>query len=267
VSKKAEQRKQALIDQHSAEIRDLKGQIDARRRDETALRAEMDRFMAQYETFVRELDGQRRELESQIRRCRYRIEHFYDEDKVDEETHDETPLPDVEPDEPPLPPTPGPDPGQLIREAKQNIRRYFADFWHPDRDREAAHADEGLMAQVNVAFDASQDVADMLAAIPWHEDWLVRPKNETLIAQLGRLIEWAAHLSTADERLTRRLERMRQDWRYPLCQEWKAAPDKRAYFTALSGRERKEIQRLEGTLSTLQEKLKRMQEQAPEAGS
>ncbi len=152
-----------------------------------------------------------------------------------------------------------------MREAKQNIRRHFARFWHPDRDGEAAHSDENLMAQVNVALDASHDVADMLAAIPWHEDWLLRPKNETMSAQWDRLIEWLTHLNTADERLTRKLERMDQDWRYPLCQEWKAAPDKRAYFTALASRERQEIQELERTLSTLREKLKQMEEPAPGA--
>jgi len=265
MKKNVEQLKQEQTEQWIGEIHELKERVDENYRRETELRAEIDEFTTQYETSIRALDRQRRELENQVQRYRYRIEHFYDEEPdalpdgvEDTESLDETPTAGEELEEPSLPT----DLGKALEEEKQRIRNYFARCWHPDRSRERAYPKEGLMAQVNVAFDNSQDAAEMLTVIPWREVWVERQKDETIGAQWERLFEWKAHLSTADERLTRRLQRLTQDWRYPLCQEWKAAPNKRDYFDALVDHERKEIRRLEGTLAILQEKLKQMEQQA-----
>jgi len=276
VKKRAEHLKQDYIEQLVAEIRELKERIDEKYRREAGLSQDIDTFMSQYETFILKLDRQRWELENQVQRYRYKIEHFSDEESdaspgpsraentKSEGEADKASTQGTESGEPSLP-DPGSILGKTVNEEKQRIRKYFARLWHPDRNRETSYTDENLMAQVNVAFDKTQDAADMLTVIPWHEVWVERQEGETIGAQWERLVEWKVHLSTADERLTQRLEHLTQDWRYPLYQEWKAAPSKQDYFSTLTSHARKEIQRLEETLATLQEQLKFMEQQAQEA--
>jgi hypothetical protein len=246
------------------ELQELKERVNEQHQREVGIKEGMQAFIAQYEQYIKSLDQQRRELEREVRGCRYRIEHFDDEEilRDDDAAEWEEPsaeAPEIEDSHPDSPA----DPMQNNRkDEKIRIRRYFARIWHPDKRQDGIEDSPNLMAQVNAAFEESTDAAEMLITVPWDNAWVERQPDETIGDQWERLIEWQAHLSTAKERLARRLHQLTHDWRYPLYQQWRAASNEKAYFSALAKHERDEIRRLKRTLTTLQRKLEQVELQA-----
>jgi hypothetical protein len=255
----AQRQKKEQLESLVGEIRVLKTEIDQKHQEALNLQQGIETFTSRYEQYVRILDTQRSELEDEVQHYRDRIEHFHnplptvtEPSSTDKEDVSRKDIPEVSEEEPFISESLPLHSEKAVEEEKQQIRRHFARFWHPDR-----HPENGsvLMSALSVAFTESHDAVDMLIAVPWHEAWIQREEKETWYALFGRLTWWKPYLEEAIDRLDQQLVQMKQDWQYSEYQKWQEASESPDYFAALASQERREITRLEQTLETLKEEL------------
>jgi hypothetical protein len=261
-------RREAYLEQLIQEIEALKAKVDEKHELYLALSDGVEAFAARYTQYVEGLDRQRVELENEIQRCRFQLRHpngvddqdvkpdllkedYSEEDNADHSSQEAEPV------------LGGSDlsPG-AVDDDKSLIHKYFAHFWHPDRDPE--HGND-LMLALNSAYSDSEDAVDMVIIIPWHKAWRKSTTNESWQDRLGRLTDWKLYLEEGLERVAQRLTQLQQDWRYARYQEWEEADRSSDYFVELADEERREILRLEHTLETLRKQLAGVQ-QNPSSG-
>jgi len=270
-------RKEQKVAKLIEEVQALKQEADAKRQEIMQLESALEQFGAQYDAYIRTLQRQRQDLAERVQRCRFLIQHW-GEPAPPQLPEAQPPPPRPEPEPPPEEPLEAPPMIELIQSSdnpweqkRKRVRNFFAQFWHPDAGKQWSDAcpDPHLMHQLNAAFKQSQDLVDMLIAIPWHNVWLQRGKEEPIEMQWGRLIDWQEALEPANERLDQDLAELQQHEFYPLLLEKQAADERgEDYFAQLATRERDEISRLEDTLAILQAELEELKHrEAKEQGS
>lgn len=267
---KAEERKQTIIDNLLAEICDLKMKVDELYQQERDLSQGMDQFGAKYEIFLRDLERKHRDLKKQISDYRKGIRDLSEglppvPDKKSTKKRSEEKLSETGGDD--NHPSQASSVQGVGNEQKKRIRRHFAQFWHPDKQREESGSNRELIVTLNTIFDQSHDAAQMLITLPWHEVWKERGKKESMGSQWERLIEWQVCLEQALERLTMPFYEHEEDWRYELYIEWKAAENKHDYFSDLACEERAEIEHLERTRDAWQKKWDELKPKVEQEGA
>lgn len=259
-------------------IRELKALVDIKYHEELTVKENMNNFLAQYQSYLGELDKQVDDFSGKIFRARKQIELLNrrlesptDEQKKSDDFSNTQSKSDelvgsVDPDltddsnvkkqdeilTEEIDGTLNPD--EKIK--KEETRKHFARFWHPDYNNGLAIEDVGFMTVLNTAFNESRDLADMLAAIPWDDKAWEQPKGgESIGDQWVRLIDWLTALQVASKRLDQKLASVKIDWRYPVFSDWDKDSEKHIFFTSLADSKRDEIKRMEETLVTLQQEV------------
>jgi len=234
-------------------MRELKLLIDENVQNKGAKEEKLKAFTAGYEMYVTELHKQRKALEFQIRNLRDQIisaqnpvekaEHITEliEDPIStEQPEAETNVQQIELAD-----------DSLVK--KENIRRHFARFWHPDVTPKSV--DQNLMTKLNMVFSQSSDEIDLLAYIPWNSAWEKPSKGESLGAQWERLMDWNTDLQCAMKRIEDQIIAIENNPYYPLLPEWESIESKADFFARLAEDERKQIRQLEETIKALQRQL------------
>jgi hypothetical protein len=237
---------------------ELKQGVEAKKKEIVAFESELERFEAEYDIYVHNLQRQRQDLAERVQRYR-RLLRRREEPEPPKQTRRPPPQQEPEPQPPPEEPPIGPriEPLQPLdrpsEREKKLTRNFFAKFWHPDRRWKGACPDLGLMHQLDTAFEQSEDLVDLMIAIPWHDVWQQRGENEAIGMQWERLMHWEEALEQAGERLDQALAQLRQHEFHSLLLEKQAADERgEDYFAQLSGRELDEIARLENALAALE---------------
>lgn len=268
------QTKQQKINYVISEIRDLKTQVDVKYQEESIIRERMNNFLAQYQFYLGELDKQVEDFSGKVANAHFQIENLnrlsepqtVDEQNILEDLPAQAEPVDIEmpqsnenefSDIPADEPLPSPDVVNE-KEKKEEIRRYFAGFWHPDHHISSTVPKNDFMTVLNTAFNESLDFADLLAAIPWDTAWEQRKSGESVGDQWERLTDWYTGLEIASERLDQKLASVKNDWRYPLFSDWDKGSEKQAFFTDLANNKRDEIKSLESTLQVLLQEIQDM---------
>ena len=266
----SEENKLFAIQELVGKIRDLKAEIDEKFLKKNEVEKQLTSFIARYETYLHELQGQRRSLENQIYQIRNQMANFFssnteesealiDEDGgnvdlVDEWSTQEGTYGNVQSDHPP----------DIADQKKKNILHHFARFWHPDYSLHKPKAQGELMTELNVIFNNSRDPADMLAAIPWDPAWSELVTGETLGSRWERLMEWYSYLQIASQRIDDDILVLEQNPFYSSLGECKKYRNEIEYFSYLANKERNKIDSLEETLDMLLIQWRQLKNEAKE---
>ncbi len=263
--KSSSHRRQEHLETLIQEIETLKTTLDQKHAEYLDLSQGLEAFSARYTQYIESLDKQKFELQGEIQRCRSDIRNLKNPQKplpeptVIEDTDLDDGASSLPSQEERVQNDTETAPIDAASDDKTRLRRHFVHFWHPDRRPENGE----LMLALNTAFNGSQDVVDMMIAIPWHEAWIQPGEQEPWRDRLGRLTDWKFYLEEGLERVEQRLAELQQNPRYPGYQKWDSAGRETDYFATLSEQQRQEIQRLEQTLATLQAELAKMQMTSP----
>lgn len=276
------QTKHQRVNNLIAEIRDLKTKVDFKYQEESTVREKMNNFLAQYQSYLGELDKQVEDFFGKIANARMQIEELNrptetpqeEQDALDDVSNFQSESEDnkgaIDPNLPSASDTNEPEeiiteetdiplePDEKIK--KEDIRKHFARFWHPDHSSFLPTENEGYMTVLNTAFNEATDSADLLAAIPWDDRaWEKRKAGESIGEQWERLTDWHTALEIASGRLDQKLASVKNDWQYPLFSDWDKDTEKHTFFTGLADNKRDEIKRLEETLQTLKHEIETIQ--------
>lgn len=282
------QTKHQKINNAISEIRDMKSQVDVKYQEESILRERMNNFLAQYQSYLGELDKQVEEFSGKIANTRLQIENLnrLSEPPPDKEQNIHDDLPDTQTESIELLESvdtdiprddenefsdfsmdEAPTPSELDEKAKKDeILKHFARFWHPDHSTSSATPINGFMTVLNTAFNEATDSADLLAAIPWDAAWEQRKSNESIGDQWERLTDWHTSLEIASERLDQKLASVKNDWRYPLFSDWNKETEKQTFFTDIANNKRDEVKSLESTLQALSEEIQNLSQDSHDIG-
>ena len=260
------------------EIKDIKLPVTTKYYEETAIRKKMNDFLAQYQSYLGELDKQVESFAEKVANAHSQLENLNRSQESRSQMSEDPTVLDNFPstvesiqqsgqiDKPletgnvsdnvpiEIPSSSPDDPVVNVvneKEAKGKILRHFASFWHPDHNIKK----NDFMVILNTAFNESSDSAEFLAAIPWDTAWEERRSDESIGNQWERLTDWYTALEIANERLDQKLASIKNDWRYPLLSDWDKGAAKMDFFTDLANRKRDEIKSLESTLQVLLQEI------------
>lgn len=255
------------IDAVAANLRQAKAEVDALFQTWQALRASLDEFDAQYKTHVGQLVEQREELQWQLDDCQQRLAaHDLAEEEIAAEP--EPAVSDERPEPPPAEPgrdpveEPPPDafpaappPVADDTTAKKWVRKYFAKRWHPD----VSDSQEELMKELNLAYQESDDVVDMLSRLPWDDSWVALEEGVSIGKQWERLVEWSVWLAEAQERIESQTADLRRHWNFAAYQEWESVNRATAVLTDWTAHIRDEIAALQAEVQECQADLAQLE--------
>lgn len=255
------------IDAVAANLKQVKAEVDARFQTWQELLASLDEFDAQYKVHVSPLYERREELQRQLFDCQQKLAaHDFEEDEIvaepEPEISDERPEPPLEepssdpPEEPPLEPLSAVLPAvedNII--AKKWVRRYFAKQWHPD----VSDSKEELMKELNLAYQESADVVEMLSRLPWNDSWVAIEDSVPIGKQWERLVDWVVWLSEAKERIESQTADLTRHWNYAAYQEWESAQRSPAVLTDWTAHIRDEIAKLQAEVQDCQGDLTQLE--------
>jgi hypothetical protein len=259
-------RKERKVSNLLETVKVAKQEVDTKRQRIAELESALERFEAQYDTYIQTLQRRRQDLASRVRNCRLLIQHRGEKETTEQpQSMEQEPASKPEQKAPPEESSENlprrkivqPSDNELQQQRKQT-RNFFAEFWHPDACKRWPEADPEphLMHQLNAAFEDTNDLVDLLINIPWDEAWMRHGRSESLGMQWERLMDWQAALEEASERLEQRRAKLKKHELYSLLLEKRAADEKdEDYFAQLASQERNEISRLEETLAVLQAQL------------
>ncbi|MBD3309506.1 hypothetical protein GF348_24215 [candidate division KSB3 bacterium] len=247
-------------------VKALKQKVDTKREGILKLASALERFEAQYDTYIQTLQRRRQYLARRVENCRFLIQHGDEKEtpaqsqQMEQET---APKPDCE--RPPEEPSESPpivervhSSDSALQKQRKQTRNFFAEFWHPDACKRwpGASPEPHLMHQLNAAFEEADDLVDLLTHIPWHEAWMQHGRDESLGMQWERLMDWQVALEEASGRLDRRLAELERHEFYSFLLEKRAADENgQDYLAQMAVKERDEISRLEETLAVLHAQL------------
>jgi hypothetical protein len=251
--------KEQAISELLTKVQDLKYQVDAKREEVQSMQSSLEKFQAEFHVYIETLQRCRHDLEKSIGSIRDQIRDWGkpEEAEVEGSTDDHRQQSDKR-SQNTVEKYSEQTETDSSRKSKTQALKFFARFWHPDK---GTYEDSYLMNQLSAAFRNSQDLADMLSAVPWNDTWLKCGDNESLATQWDRLMDWYTALREADKKMSDALDDLQKNGDYELVKEKEKAEEcGEDYFAQLAAQERDEINRLEHTQRTLLKELQYLSE-------